>query len=117
MKDEKFENLIEYIKSELIDKNWEKAIFTIGIGIDKSRGGKLRYFIDNIEFKKVLSIFKYGDFLDQIFYEFDNGLKTWDFNKVIINIAPNEYSIEYSLDAEKIKEQKRANAKVFSNWI
>ncbi|MDX8553260.1 hypothetical protein MK851_06410 [Tenacibaculum sp. 1B UA] len=112
-----FTKLVDFIKGNLKKLNWDKAIFKIEFGIGNSRGGKLRYYYQAQEFKKVLSVIKYGPILGDIFYDFDKGIKKRDFNKVIITITKEDYSVEYEMDEEKIIEERQSSALLFSNYL
>lgn len=112
-----FTKLVDFVKESLKSLDWDKAIFLIEFGIGNSRGGKLRYYYQEQEFKKVLSVIKYGPILGDVFYDFDKGIKERDFNLVILTINKDSYTVDFEKNKEQVIKEQQESALIFSNYL
>ena len=111
-----FEELVDYFKK--VDNKWETILAEIGFGYDNSMGCSSIITIQG-DFKKIIPLRStvVNPFLRTIFHKYLYEGKKRDFNKVIINITPTDYSVIYEMDEAKVIKQKYDNAKLFVHWI
>lgn len=117
---QKYNELINYIKTELSDEKWDYIIFKF-LFSKGGRGANCRFFYQNKEFKKVLSVFEYGPLMDNILYDFDKGIKKRDFNEITLKITKSYHEVFYKMDTEREKreqqEREYSSAISFSDFV
>ncbi|CAM1356526.1 hypothetical protein [Tenacibaculum ascidiaceicola] len=110
--------LVEYLKNQVENQKWEEIKATIIFGIGNSFGCSSMIYknVDKQE-KIVLDSFDVSPILRGIFQDYIKGIKKRDFNKVIITITKEDYSVEYEMEEEKVIEEKQSSALLFSNYL
>ena len=115
-----FKNFVEYIRNAL-DNNeiiWEEAKSIVRFSsADNSRGQTLRYYNNGIEYKKVFSVFEYGDILDESLKPILQKKNIRDFNIIILTITKEDFSVEYQINEEDVVNEKKGSALLFPTYI
>ncbi|MHC9087724.1 hypothetical protein ACXIHB_03330 [Tenacibaculum sp. IMCC1] len=117
LKKDDYTILIDYIKNQLKDRLWDVIVWKIVLFDDGGCGDSVRYYFDQQEFVFVTDVFEIGPVLDEVFDDYLQGKKERDFNEVLIRIVKDDFSVEYSMNEERIKKSKQESALIFSNYV
>ncbi len=108
--------LIDYIKNELKDNQWDEILCQIVFN-GRVCSDSVRYYLDQQEFVFVTDVFETGPILHSIFGDYLQGKKERHFNEVLIRIVKDDFSVEYRVNEERIKKSKQESALIFSNYL
>ncbi|WGH76034.1 hypothetical protein P8625_02370 [Tenacibaculum tangerinum] len=108
--------LIDYIKKELKDKQWDEILCQIVFN-GRVCSDSVRYYFDQQEFVFVTDVFETGPILHSIFGDYLQGKKERDFNEVFLYITREDFTVEYRMNEERIKKSKQESALLFSNYV
>lgn len=114
---EEYKSLVNYVKNDLIDKNWERIIISVDFHNSGGYGDSVKYFIDDQEFEHITDIFETGPLLSSLFDDFVMGNKEREFNKVLIEVDKDNYSVLYQTNQEKIIAEKQNGALLFPYYL
>ena len=113
-----YNELIEYLKSQLKNNDWEEINTSIGFGIGNSLGcGSFIYTLNNKKTEIVLDSFDVSPILRKIFHKYLKEEKKRDFNQVKIRVTKNDYEIIYERNEEKIIKEKQDSALLFPAFL
>ena len=114
---ENFEDLVNYIKNELKQEKWDYITCEVFFHEKGSYGNSVKYFFEEKVFDYATNAFEVIPILRKIFSNIINGSQKGDFNKAIITIYDDDYSVVYKMDEEKVIDDKQKSALVFPNFL